>query len=89
MAWFGAQRGVVALCMRCLLDWFPGRSAAWLEERLDEFIDHIDYRLAVAQAREAHEPPPDKKQWRSNRAQQSAGSGGARRPGRTTKGVRR
>jgi hypothetical protein len=52
MSWFSSGRGTIALCMTCLLDWFPGRTAAWLEERLDYYIDHIDYGLAVAEARE-------------------------------------
>ena len=53
MAWFGARGGhVVRLCIGCLLEWFPGRSPAWLEERLDYYIDHVDYGLAVAQWKE-------------------------------------
>ena len=49
----GARGGhVVRLCIGCLLEWFPGRSPAWLEERLDYYIDHVDYGLAVAQWKE-------------------------------------
>ena len=49
MAWFGRGGHVVRLCMGCLLECFPGKSAAWLEERLDYYIDHVDYKLAVSQ----------------------------------------
>ncbi len=52
MAYFSFGRGIVRLCIGCLMEWFPGKTAGWLEERLDYYMDHLDYKLAMAQWKE-------------------------------------
>lgn len=51
MAWFRTRAHTIALCMGCLLEWFPGRSAEWLEGRLDHYMDHIELKIARANPR--------------------------------------
>ena len=46
--------GIIRLCVDCLMQWFPSVSTDWIEERLGYFIDHIDYRLAMAHWKEAY-----------------------------------
>ena len=60
MAWFNTRGHVVALCISCLLEWFPGKKAAWLEERLSDYMDHVDYKLAVALAKQTGDPVPSR-----------------------------
>lgn len=58
MAWFRTRDHVIALCMSCLLAWFPGWSAEKLEARLDYYMDHVGYKIARANPRggETFEP---------------------------------
>lgn len=61
MSWFKTGSHIVALCMNCLMAWFPGRSVEWLEERLDYYSDHIGFKFAVisAEAKRLNTPPPE------------------------------
>ena len=31
-----------------MLDWFHGKTASWLEERLREYADHESYKMALS-----------------------------------------
>ena len=55
MSWFKTGTHMVALCMNCLMEWFPGRSVEWLEERLDYYADHVGYKLMKANPRDGEE----------------------------------
>ena len=60
MSWFKTGSHMIALCMNCLMGWFPGRSVEWLEERLGYYADHVGYKFAVvrAEGRDKHVPTP-------------------------------
>ena len=58
MAWFAGRGTIIALCIICLVDWFPGRSVEWIEERLDHYSDHIGYKFARIRAQARDEPIP-------------------------------
>ena len=57
MFWFKTGVHIIALCIGCLMEWFPGRSVEWLESRLDYYADHLDYKLAKANKR-SDDPEP-------------------------------
>ena len=66
---------MVALCMGCLMEWFPDKPAGWLEERLGHYIDNIDYRLAIALWKERGSPPAERpalKEWKAAADKQRA-----------------
>ena len=63
MAWLQGRGSIIALCISCLLEWFPGRSVQWLEERLDYYSDHIGYKFAVIKARREDGPVPTPAQF--------------------------
>lgn len=48
-----AKAGLVELCLSCLLTWYPGRDAAWLEERQLPFRDHLADRMEAAAEKES------------------------------------
>ena len=43
-----SRAGNVALCLECVLRWFPGRSADWWEARHAPLRDHLGDRLKEA-----------------------------------------
>jgi hypothetical protein len=47
-----SSAGLVELCLACTLRWFPGRDAAWFEERHAPFRDHLGDRIKAAWERE-------------------------------------
>lgn len=55
MAWFASRAGAFGLCVGCLLNWWPAKSAAWLEERMQDYRDHIDDRLVAQLQRDGLE----------------------------------
>jgi len=44
--------GTVALCLECVLKWFPGKTVDWWELRHAPFLDHIDEALKRSQEKE-------------------------------------
>ena len=44
--------GNVALCLECVMRWFPGRSVDWWEARHAPLRDHLGDRLRAAFKRE-------------------------------------
>lgn len=44
--------GNVALCLECVLRWFPGRSTDWWEARHAPLRDHLGIRLKEALERQ-------------------------------------
>lgn len=64
MAYFQRRYGgVIRLCIDCLMQWFPGKTAEWLEERLSHFIDHVAYAQAVAFRKQVEGPRPTIKEF--------------------------
>lgn len=46
MSWFETRGQMVALCIRCLHDWFPQLTIPELEARLGRFMNHPRFRMA-------------------------------------------
>lgn len=48
-----SRRGkVLALCLECVLLWFPGRTVTWWEARHTVFLDHVDEALRRSREKE-------------------------------------
>lgn len=39
------RHGTVALCLECVLRWFPGKDVHWWEDRHAPFLDHVKERF--------------------------------------------
>ena len=53
-----SRRGkVIALCLECVLLWFPGKTVEWWEACHTPFLDHVDEALRRSREKEkrAHE----------------------------------
>ena len=50
-----SKAGTVELCLACTLTWFPGRDAAWFEERHAPFRDHLADCMKAAAENERKE----------------------------------
>ena len=50
-----SRAGRIALCLECVLRWYPGKDAAWWEERHAPFRDHVDLALKRSFKKEARE----------------------------------
>lgn len=50
-----SRAGNVALCLGCVMRWFPGRSVEWWEARHAPFRDHLGDRLKEAIRRQKQE----------------------------------
>ena len=56
VAWFASRAGTFGLCAGCVLAWWPSKGAAWVEERMGAYRDHVDDRLVTALQRQGFDP---------------------------------
>lgn len=47
-----SRRGVIALCLECVLLWFPGKTVEWWEARHRPFRDHVGEALKRSRKKE-------------------------------------